>query len=413
MKKFNWIIKKFDTFFQLNTKKILGQASYLLGGHVVSNLLSFAVAVAAAHFISKDTYGTYRYILSIVSFVGAFSLTGLSTAIIRDVARGYDNIFKTSFIRSLIWSTPAFILGLGTGAWYLLNNNMVLGLSITLGSILFPVIQALLLYRSYLNGKKYYRALMKSNIAYSTVTSLAILATLFFNPTVTTLVVVYYVSNIVILFILKIVIQNKFKPNEEKDPENGKLEHHMSLMNMLDIGATQLDKIILFQIAGPIEVARYTFATMLPEQLRNIIKYIPTLSMPIFSDLPKETAKTKGLFLVKKLFLITIPIVVLYILVAPFAYKILFPAYTEVILYSQVFSLILIFDGGISGAILKAQNQIKNLYWVNATSNIARIILLLVFGYMWGIWGVIVSRIAGRIISFLIAYILVLRMKTS
>lgn len=413
MKKFNWIIKKFDTFFQLNTKKILGQASYLLGGHVVSNLLSFAVAVAAAHFISKDTYGTYRYILSIVSFVGAFSLTGLSTAIIRDVARGYDNIFKTSFIRSLIWSTPAFILGLGTGAWYLLNNNMVLGFSITLGSILFPIIQALLLYRSYLNGKKYYRALMKSNIAYSTVTSLAILATLFFNPTVTTLVVVYYVSNILILFILKIVIQNKFKPNEEKDPENGKLEHHMSLMNMLDIGATQLDKIILFQIAGPIEVARYTFATMLPEQLRNIIKYIPTLSMPIFSDLPKETAKTKGLFLVKKLFLITIPIVILYILVAPFAYKILFPAYTEVILYSQVFSLILIFDGGISGAILKAQNQIKDLYWVNATSNIARIILLLVFGYMWGIWGVIVSRIAGRIISFLIAYILVLRMKTS
>ena len=60
MKKFNWIIKKFDTFFQLNTKKILGQASYLLGGHVVSNLLSFAVAVAAAHFIGKDTYGTYR-----------------------------------------------------------------------------------------------------------------------------------------------------------------------------------------------------------------------------------------------------------------------------------------------------------------------------------------------------------------
>ncbi len=413
MEKFNWIIKKFDTFFQLNTKKILGQASYLLGGHAVSNLLSFAVAVAAAHFISKDTYGTYRYILSIVGFVGAFSMTGLSTAIVRDVARGYENIFKTSFIRSLLWSIPTFILGLGIGTWYLIHNNLVLGLSITLGSILFPVIQALLLYRSYLNGKRYFRALMKSNIAYSVVTSFAILITLFLNPSVTTLVIVYFISNIIILFILKIIIQNKFKPNTEKDPENGKLEHHMSLMNILDIGATQLDKIILFQIAGPIEVARYTFATMIPEQLRNVIKYIPTLSMPIFSELPKNTAKQKGLFLVKKLFLITIPFVALYILAAPFAYKILFPAYVEVVLYSQVFSLILIFDGGISGAILKAQNQIKSLYWVNTTSNIARIILLLVFGYIWGIWGVIVSRIIGRIISFLIAYILVLRMKTS
>lgn len=413
MEKFNWIIKKFDNFFQLNTKKILGQASYLLGGHAVSNLLSFVVAVAAAHFISKDTYGTYRYILSIVGFVGAFSMTGLSTAIVRDVARGYDNIFKTSFVRSLLWSIPTFVMGLGIGIWYLIHNNLTLGISIALGSILFPVIQALLLYRSYLNGKKYFRALMKSNIAYSIVTSLAVLTTLFLNPSVTTLVIVYYVSNIIILFVLKIIIQNKFKPNAEKDPENGKLEHHMSLMNILDIGATQLDKIILFQIAGPIEVARYTFATMLPEQLRNVVKYIPTLSMPIFSELPKETAKEKGLFLVKKLFLITIPFVALYILVAPFAYKILFPAYVEVVLYSQVFSLILIFDGGISGAVLKAQNQIKSLYWVNTTSNIARIILLLVFGYMWGIWGVVISRIIGRILSFLIAYVLVLRMKTS
>lgn len=413
MAKFEWVIKKFDTFFQLNTKKILGQASYLLGGHVVSNILSFLVAVAAARFISKDTYGTYRYILSIVGFVGAFSLTGLSTAIIRDVARGYDNIFKTSFIRSLVWSTPAFVMGIGAGVWYLMHDNLVLGFSIVLGSILFPVIQALLLYRSYLNGKRYFRALMKSNIAYSVVTSFAILATLFFNPSVTTLVIVYYVSNIVILFILKIIIQNKFKPNAEKDPENGKLEHHMSLMNILDIGATQLDKIILFQIAGPVEVARYTFATMIPEQLRNVIKYIPTLSMPIFSELPKDTAKSKGLFLVKKLFLITIPFVALYILISPLAYKILFPAYTEVVLYSQVFSLILIFDGGISGAVLKAQNQIKSLYWVNITSNIARVILLLIFGYVWGIWGVIASRIIGRVLSFLIAYVLVLKMKTN
>lgn len=412
MEKSKWIIKKIDAFFKLDTKKILGQASYLLGGHIVSNLLSFAVAVAAAHFISKETYGTYRYILSIVGFVGAFSMTGLSTAIVREVARGYENIFTTSFARSLLWSIPAFVLGIGVGVWYFLHQNIVLGFSITFGSILFPAIQALLLYRSYFNGKKYFRALMKSNIAYSAVTSVAILITLFFNPSIITLVIVYYVSNILILFALKIIIQKKFKTNTEKDPENGKLEHHMSLMNILDIGASQLDKIILFQVAGPAEVARYTFATIIPEQLRNVIKYIPTISMPIFSELPKDTAKEKGLFLAKKLFLITIPFVVLYILLVPFVYKILFPTYTEVVIYSQIFSLILIFDGGINGTVLKAHSQIKSLYNVNLVSNITRIILLFVFGYMWGILGVIISRIVSRIVSFFIAYFLVLKMKT-
>jgi O-antigen/teichoic acid export membrane protein len=401
------ITNRLDSFFHLDTKKLLGRASYLLGSQAVSNLLSFAVALAAAHFISKETYGTYRYILSTLSFIGAFSLTGLGTSIVRSVARGYDHMFLTSIGRSLRWSIPAILVGLGVGAWYLVHENTVLGFSIALGAIAFPTMQAFLWYRSYLNGKKYFRALMKTNIIYSFLTSGAIIVTLFMHPSAVTLVVVYCIANVVTLIALTFVIQKRFHPNNLQDPEAGKLEHHMSLMNVLDIGATQLDKIILFQVAGPIEVARYTFATLIPEQLRNIIKYIPTLSLPIFSKLPTDVAKSKGLFLVKKLFLLTIPIVVFYIIIAPLAYKILFPNYTEVVLYSQVFALMLIFDGGINGTILKAKNQVKSLYMVNVFSNIVRIALLLVFGFLWGIWGVIGSRIISRIISFVVAYIAV------
>lgn len=405
------IISKLDTFFHLDTKKILGQASYLFGGQMFGNILSFAVALAAAHFISKDTYGTYRYILSIVSFIGAFSLTGLSTAIVRSVARGYDGIFTRSFGRSLLWSLPAFIVGIGSGIWYVAHGNMTLGISVLVGGIVFPFVQALLWYKSYLNGKKYFRALMKSNIAYSLVTSGTILIILVFHPSVITLIVGYYASNIVITGILAIVIRRKFHPNNLPDPDGDTLEKHMSLINVLDSGAAQLDKIILFQVAGPIEVARYTFATLIPEQLRSILKYIPTLSMPTFSSLPPETARAKGLFLVKKLFLITIPLVVVYIFIAPLVYTILFPTYNEVVLYSQIFALILLFDGGISGTLLKAQHRVKELYWVNISSNGIKIILLLVLGFFWGIWGIIASRIISRIFSFIFSYILVQRIR--
>ncbi|MEZ4114051.1 MAG: hypothetical protein R3B65_01145 [Candidatus Paceibacterota bacterium] len=85
------------------------------------------------------------------------------------------------------------------------------------------------------------------------------------------------------------MLLEKFKPNKEVDPQSGKLEHHMSLMNILDIGATQLDKLLLFQIEGPIEVARYIFATIIPEQLRGVVKYTSTLSMPIFLHLIKTS----------------------------------------------------------------------------------------------------------------------------
>lgn len=410
MIKFNNLTQRINSFFQLDIKKVLGRASYLLSSQMVGNLLSFVIAITVSHFVSKDIYGTYRYVVSTVSFIGVFSLTGLSTAIVRSSARGFDYLYISSIKRSLLWSSPAILVSIGVGLWYFLHGNIVLGFSITLGGIIFPFIQALLLYRSYLNGKEYFKALMKGNIAYSVVTSLAILATLFWNPTVVYLVSAYYLSNLLITIIITIAVRKRFKPNTEVDPQSGKLEHHMSLMNILDIGATQLDKLLLFQIEGPIEVARYIFATIIPEQLRGVVKYTSTLSMPIFSALDKNIAKSKGIFLVKRLFLITIPLVAIYIVAAPFIYKIFFPAYLEVVGYSQVFALLLIFDGGIAGTILKAKNEVKKLYFVNITSNIVKIVLLIILGFTMGIWGIIISRIISRIISFSISYIALKKM---
>ena len=57
---FGRLILKLNSFFELDVKKIIKKASYLLGGQAVGNGLSFLVALGAAHFISKETYGTYR-----------------------------------------------------------------------------------------------------------------------------------------------------------------------------------------------------------------------------------------------------------------------------------------------------------------------------------------------------------------
>jgi len=411
MKKFNPLLEKADSFFQVNTKKIIGRASYLLGNQIFGNILSLIITITAANLISKDTYGTYRYILSTIGFVAAFSLTGLATAIVRSTARGYDNLFTTSIKRSILWSLPAIIIGVSIGVWYLWNGNITLGYSMLIGGVSFPLIQTFLLFRSYLNGKEYFKLLMQTNIVYSAITSLSLLFVLFLNPSVLTLICTYYASNLIATFLITIYVRKKFKPNKNIDPESGKLEHHISLMNILDIGATQLDKIILFQISGPIEVSRYVFATIIPEQLRNIIKYVSTLSMPVFSSLPKNISKSKGLFLASRLFLVTVPIVIFYFFIAPLIYKIFFPQYIEVVSYSQLFALILLFDGGITGTVLKAKNEVKKLYFVNIFSNITKVILLVILGLTMGIWGVIISRIISRIISYITSYILLSKMK--
>ena len=64
-------------------------------GHIVNGLLAFSLIVAFANLLSKETYGIYRYILSIAGVLNIFVLSGMGTAISRSVASGNEGAFRT------------------------------------------------------------------------------------------------------------------------------------------------------------------------------------------------------------------------------------------------------------------------------------------------------------------------------
>ena len=46
---------------------------------------TFLLAIAFAHFVSKEAYGEYKYILSIAGILGTFTLNGLATPLIKSL----------------------------------------------------------------------------------------------------------------------------------------------------------------------------------------------------------------------------------------------------------------------------------------------------------------------------------------
>jgi O-antigen/teichoic acid export membrane protein len=101
-----------------------------------------------------------------------------------------------------------------------------------------------------------------------------------------------------------------------------------------------------------------------------------------------------------KFFLVLIPIVAIYILIAPKFYQLLFPQYTDAIIYSQVFALsLLLFPKRLLGQFLTAQNEKKKLYILSTSANLTKIILLFILLPIYGIWGGIISLIAMEVIS--------------
>jgi O-antigen/teichoic acid export membrane protein len=183
-------------------------------------------------------------------------------------------------------------------------------------------------------------------------------------------------------------------------------------MGVIGIIGSRLDSILIFHFLGPIQLAVYTFSLKPVRVIQKPLQSLTKLTFPKVSE--KKDDKDFKKSLPKKLlkfFLVLIPIVLVYILIAPKFYQLLFPKYTDAIIYSQVFALsLLLFPKGLLGQFLTAQNEKKKLYVINIITNSTKIILLLILLPIYGLWGAIVSLISLEIISLgIVSYFFITR----
>ena len=64
--------------------------SWLTFAKAVGMASSLLLAAAMANLIPPEVFGNYKFVLSATGIIGAFSLTGMGTAIIQAVSRGYE-----------------------------------------------------------------------------------------------------------------------------------------------------------------------------------------------------------------------------------------------------------------------------------------------------------------------------------
>jgi O-antigen/teichoic acid export membrane protein len=175
-------------------------------------------------------------------------------------------------------------------------------------------------------------------------------------------------------------------------------------MGVIGIIGSRLDSILIFHFLGPIQLAVYTFSLKPVRVIQKPLQSLTKLTFPKVSE--KKDDKDFKKSLPKKLlkfFLVLIPITAVYILIAPKFYQLLFPQYTDAIIYSQVFALsLLLFPKRLLGQFLVAQNEKRKLYIANIITNSSKIILLFILLPIYGIWGAIVSLISLEIINLII-----------
>ena len=111
-----------------------------------------------------------------------------------------------------------------------------------------------------------------------------------------------------------------------------------------------------------------------------------------------------------QLFFILLLAAVVYIILSPLIYKLVFPKYEEAIFLSQILALSFpAMIGLIPAAAIEAQLRDGALYTLNVTSSLLMIILT-VFGVLvYGLIGAIIAKVIYRYLATIISYIILYR----
>ena len=381
---------------------------WLLFGQVAAALTSLALAIAFANLIEPEKYGNYKYILSLAGIVGALTLSGLGTAVTRAVARNHEGTLEQAFKMSLAWSWGMVLVSALGGAYYLINDNPLLGLSLFAIGATSPVISAGSLYRSFLVGKRDFKRVALYGLVQGAAPTLAVLVALLFKAPLLVLVLAYFAANAVTVWYLYERTARLAK-NKELDEITDHLGKHLSIIGLMGAVGGKIDSILIFQLLGGTELAIFSLATTLPDTLRGSLKHISSLATPKFAKMTKEEMKRAIFSKMKIIFLGTSTAVIAYILAAPYIFAWLFPLYQESVVFSQVYAVSLLISLVLASAYWDAQAAVKERYILNITVNVVTIASSVVGILYFGLWGAILARIFAKAVSIGLTMFLITR----
>ena len=383
-----------------------------LGAFSVS-LFSFILYIAFAHFLSKESYGTYQYLLSISAIVGGFTLMGMNTAVAQAVARGYEGSLREAVRVQLRWNIIPLLGAWAFALYYTLHGNSTLGIGLFLIGIGTPFVNTFNTYGALLAGKSAFKRgffyNLFGNIPYY---GALILVAFFFNAPIPLLIANLF-AQAVALFVLYRITLAVYKPNNKVDSETVAYGKHLSLMSLFGTVTGQMDSVLAFHFLGPANLAIYSFATAIPERLSSFFKFIPAAALPKFAVKTDEEIKRSILAKTGIGLVAGTIIAIVYIALAKLFFILFFPTYMAAVPYSQLYGLVIITSiGAVFPTALMAKRRIKSLYIFNIAIPLIQLVLQFVGVLSFGLWGLIVAKILFWIIYGILALILLLLEKS-
>lgn len=384
----------------------------------LGQLLVFAASAVLvwifANFLPKEIYGQYRFLTSAAAIFGLATLPGVNTAIVQTVARGASGTARPAIRTQIKWGTLGTLGSLVLAGYYGFNHNLELMTLFILVALFIPFYDSFNLYHQYLQGQKDFRRDALYWSVQRTVVVVAVGASVIFTSNIFVIVAALLASSSITDFILWRRALRVYPPNTTIDEGAITYGKQLSLISAVRIGAQYLDKLLLWYFAGPIQVATYAIAAAPPQELTSVVAHVNRLALPKMSAQERSGLQKSLLRKVGIYFLFLLPVVISYILAAPFIFSFFFPQYLDAVPYTQLLTLLMLFIP--SGLLTQYFFATKNLRALNTLNVVEPALLLSLYATLipfFGIYGVIFASLGRSFGSTLVLTGFFLRDKAS
>lgn len=382
-------------------------SSWVTLGHLITALVGFLASIAFANLLSQETFGEYKYVLSVAGILAALTLPGMNTALSRAAARALDGSLLIAWRTKFIWGLAASAASLGLSVFYFLRDEpWVAGAFITT-ALFLPIVEASLSYYAFLTGKSLFReASLRQSITAIGTTLLIVVSTVFSDNVLATVTAYFLSWALFALFFFRQTLAT-FVTNQTTEKDMVAYGGHLSVMGVIGSIAAYIDKVLLFNLLGPVQVAIFSFATVLPQNIKSAVRNINQVAFPRFAG---RTLSHIGTSLHTKVLLATgllVPVAIMYWFAAPFLFKLIFPQYASAVLFSQLYALIIVLAPKVLyRTALEANGRKHELYLFQTASSLVKIVLSILLISFFGILGAVYATLVTEVFVFvLIAFL--------
>jgi len=373
-------------------------------GQVMASVISLLLIIAFANLLPKETYGLYRYILSLAGILNIFTLTGMNSAISRAVAGGNEGILRTLVRYQLKWNVLMLVGFLVLSAYYFFNGDTIFATAFFILGIFTPATLSLNTYGAYLDGKRAFRMASTASILSTLVYTLGMIGMIFISDNVLLLIGTYACITFATTAFFYFYTVHRFNLPLSTDTDTLSFGKKLTITNLITPIASQADKIILAHFWGPAEVAIYVLAQTIPARATALIKNIVGVGAPKFAiQTPKKINK---IFYTRILqgALFGACATVGYIFIAPYVFAYILPQYLDSVLFSQIlaFAFIVAIPNRYVSLLLVSQKFSKAIFINNIIQNIVRILLYAGLGIYGGILGLVLAHVSAAYVGIII-----------